>query len=81
MSDPDYPCIACNDPAPRGWRYCVKCHAWAGPGPWRNDPNFYALLHPALAWIDRQRRRDPDRDLVSKLMRRIRDLEYELDNR
>lgn len=84
MNADGYPfrCHACGDPTPRGWRHCVKCHAWTGPGPWRDDPNYYALLHPALAWLDRRRRRgDSDRVLLNKLMRRIRDLEHEMENR
>jgi hypothetical protein len=84
--DLDYPCVACNDPAPHGWRYCVKCHLWSiGPESYDGD-DFYERLHPALAWLDHQRleyqqvRRPPDnlKGLVHRLLRRIEKLERKL---
>ena len=86
--DVDYPCVACNDPAPRGWRYCLKCHLWHELDPSSYDgDDFYERLHPALAWLDDQRldhqdqmRRRPDnlKGLVRRLLRRIEKLERKL---
>ena len=83
--DPDFPCRICNDPAPRGWHYCIKCNLWtAHSEQWRDDPNYYALLHPALGWLDRQRmrmRESPDsmEALVRKLAARVAELEHEME--
>ena len=78
--DVDSPCIACNDPAPKGWHYCFKCHLWHAGRTFYDGPDYYQRLHPSLGWLDRQRRyrqgkHDPLESLVQKLMRRIDALE------
>jgi hypothetical protein len=71
-------CVACLDPTPKGWRYCVKCHLWSSFDR-IDEPNFFRRLHPALEWLDWQRRRPSSSNdlayLVRRLERRIEELE------
>ena len=84
--DVDSPCVACNDPAPRGWHYCVKCHTWHGGREFYDGDDYYERLHPSLAWLDhqrldRQQTTGPQGNLqriVRRLLRRIEKLERKL---
>ena len=76
-------CRQCGDLSPEGWRYCRRCHAW--------DDLAVALQHAgtsgidefrlrrALSYISPRRRAHPLAKIVGKLMRRVEQLEAQVE--
>lgn len=67
-------CSACLDPAPSGWHFCLKCHAWSDLYHGVVDCNDFHYER-ARAYFDKRRTRGGVETLVHALMRRVAELE------
>ena len=72
-------CCACNDPAPSGWTYCVKCHSWSDLYHGLQEDGDPFRPWRALAYFLGRRPAEPLESVVAKLLRRLALVENDID--
>ena len=72
-------CAVCLDPAPHGWDYCLKCHAWSDLYRGMQEDGDPFRLGRALAYFRGRRPAEPLESVVAKLLRRLALVENDID--